>query len=193
MSAQKKKRVPVGRDGRPIVEAETTDEVERDLEDDLDEDCDCPRLDPDDWDRVESDWSDIAFIKGTSTAVLGVPTGFASTRSELIRRAENLGATVPEDAMALIGAGQFRRPVWLEVEDAPEDKEIVRPGGVAFTRLVQAPLGVIKRVVGEAESDARERYGRHPDAVWLWYLTCRACSRARNFETLVVAHYRDHT
>ena len=187
MAEGKRKRVPVGDDGRPIVEAEAPREDEEDLE----EDCDCPRLDPDDWDRVESDWSDIAFLKGTSSAVLGVPTGIEKTRDELLRKAETLGATVPEDAMALIGAGQFRRPVWLEVEDAPEHKDIVRPGGVAFTRLVEAPLGVIKRVVGEVEADAREKYGRAPDGVWLWYLTCRVCSRARNFETLVVAHYRD--
>jgi hypothetical protein len=188
MTTPKRKRVPVGKDGQPVVASDVESEEEQ--EEDAEE-CDCPRLDPDDWDRVESDWSDIAFLRGSSTAVLGVPTGFAATRGELARRAGELGATVPDDAMALIGSGQFRRPVWLEVEGAPEQKDVVRPGGVAFTRLVEAPLGVIKRVVGEVEADAKERYGRAPDAVWLWYLTCRVCSRARNFETLVVAHYRD--
>ncbi len=190
MTERKRKRVPVGDDGRPVVEAGPT---ASDADEAPEEDCDCPRLDPEDWDLVESDWSDIAFLRGTSTAVLGVPTGFEKTRDELIRMAESLGATVPEDAMALIGAGQFRRPVWLEVEDAPDHKDVLRPGGVAFTRLVEAPLGVIKRVVGEVESEATERYGREPDATWLWYLTCRVCSRPRNFEVLVVTHYRDGT
>ncbi len=188
MTERKRKRVPVGDDGAPVLQA---DDAPDEGGGEPEEDCDCPRLDPQDWDRVESDWSDIAFLKGTSSAVLGVPTGFAGTRDELIRRAEDLGATVPEDAMALLGSGQFRRPVWLEVEDAPEHKDIVRPGGIAFTRLTEAPLGVIQKVVRQAESEAKARYDRAPDDTWVWYLTCRACSRARNFEILVVAHYRD--
>ncbi|MGE5595091.1 MAG: hypothetical protein ACM3S1_03535, partial [Hyphomicrobiales bacterium] len=37
------------------------------------ETCNCPHLDPEDWHDVESDWSDIAFIKTATNAVLGVP------------------------------------------------------------------------------------------------------------------------
>ncbi|MGH2626705.1 MAG: hydrolase, partial [Anaerolineales bacterium] len=122
------------------------------------EDCDCPRLDPEDWDRVESDWSDITFLKGSSTAMLGVPTGFASTRDELDRKAREMGATVPQDAMALLGSGRFRRPVLLEVEDAPAHPDIVRPGGVAYTRLVEAPLGVIQKVVKDTETEAKAKH-----------------------------------
>ncbi|MEX1103986.1 MAG: hydrolase [Dehalococcoidia bacterium] len=188
MTQRKRKRVPVGDDGQPVLTA-----AEPVAEDDaeLPEECDCARLDAEDWDRVESDWSDIAFLKGSSSAVLGVPTGFAGTRDALMRRAEEIGARVPADPMALLGSGQFRRPVWLEVEDAPGHKEIVRPGGVAYTRLVEAPLGTIGKLVREAEMEARVKYGRSPDSTWLWYLTCRVCSKERNFETLIVAHYRD--
>jgi hypothetical protein len=190
MTERKRKRVPVGDDGRPVGVAEepvTADEVAEDAA----EECDCPRLDPDDWHQVESDWSDITFLKGSSSAVLGVPTGFQGTVGELESRATELGATVPEDAMALLGSGQFRRPVWLEVEDAPDHKDIVRPGGVAYTRLVEAPLGTMGKLVREAEMEARVKYGRAPDSTWLWYLTCRVCSKERNFETLIVSHYRD--
>ena len=188
MTQRKRKRVPVGRDGQPVVAAEEPAPAE-DAEEP--EGCDCPRLEAGEWDRVESDWSDITFLKGSSSAVLGVPTGFASTRGELTRRANELGATVPDDALVLLGSGQFRRPVWLEVEDAPDHKDFIRPGGTAFTRLVEAPLGAMGKLVREFETEARHKYGRAPDATWLWYLTCRVCSRERNFETLIVAHYRD--
>jgi hypothetical protein len=188
MTERKRRRVRVGDDGGPVLEAEAPPEEERG---DEDEQCDCPRLDAEEWDHVENDWNDITFLKGSSSAVLGVPTGFASTRGELERRAAQVGATVPEDAMALLGPGQFRRPVWLEVEDAPEHKDIVRPGGMAFTRLVEAPLGSMGKLVREAEMEARVKYDRAPDATWLWYLTCRVCSRERNFETLIVMQYGD--
>lgn len=189
MTERKRRRVPVGTDGRPMPESVPVSAA--DAEDDEDESCDCPVLEPGDWDSVESDWSDITFLTGTSKAMLGVPTGLRETRDELRERADALPATVPEDAMVLLGEGRFRRPVMLEVEDAPEGSGVTRPGGIAFTRLVEAPLGAIKKAVSAATADAKARYGRSPDDVWVWYLTCRKCSARRNYETLVVAHYRD--
>lgn len=154
-------------------------------------DCACPRLDAEDWHDVESDWSDIAFVRSSTNAVLGVPVGYDTARRELREKAAKLGASVPEDALLLLGSGRFRRPIMLEVENAPAAaKGIERPRGIAFTRLVDAPWGAMQKTVDEARDLARERYGRNPDHLWVWYLTCRQCSRERNFETLVVAHYR---
>ena len=109
---------------------------------------------------------------------------------KLMSRAEQMGV-VPEDAMLLLGPGRVRRPVMLEVEDADTSKRgVVKPGGVAFTRLASAPWGQIKRLMKETKEIARERYGPYPDTVWIWYLTCSICSSEREFETLFVAHYR---
>ncbi len=153
--------------------------------------CDCPILDPADWDDVESDWSDIAFLKTTSTAVLGVPMGFGSARAGLAAGAGKIGATVPENAMLLLGPGRFRRTLLLEVEVAPADtKGVERPGGFVYTRLLPAPWGQMRGQMDATRDAAREKYGRNPDHMWIWYLTCRVCSAARNFETLFVAHYR---
>ncbi len=152
--------------------------------------CDCPRLEREDWDGVESDWSDIAFVKATTNAVLGIPVGYDSVKEDLRNKAEKLGLNVPEDAMQLNGSGKFRRPVMLEVEGAPAGtKGIERPGGVAFTRIFEAPWGQLPKVASQTAKEARERYGREPDNLWVWYLTCRNCSRERNFETLIAAHY----
>ena len=154
-------------------------------------DCDCPRLDRDEWHEVESDWSDIAFVKIGMNAVVGVPIGYAGAKDQLIRKAAKAHATIPDDPMVLLGEGAMRRPVMLEVEDIPEAaKDIERPGGVAFTRLVPAPLGQMKHAVAETKSVAKARYGREPDTIWVWYLTCRVCSSEREFETLILAHYR---
>lgn len=189
MTERKRRRVPVGANGEPVVQP-----VAIPVEDTEDEEwCDCPVLDPEEWDAVESDWSDITFLRATAKAMLGVPTGLGETRKELRARAQAQGATVPEDAMVLLGEGRFRRPVLLEVENASEDTDVARPGGVAFTRIVEAPLGSIQKAVAGAVKDARQRYGRPPDATWVWYLTCRKCSGPRNYETLVVNHYRDRT
>ncbi|MEO6397111.1 MAG: hydrolase [Tepidiformaceae bacterium] len=153
--------------------------------------CDCPRLDADDWHDVENDWSDITFVGMGTTALLGVPVGFAGARSALRARAAKLGLTVPEDAMLLLGAGKFRRQIMLEVEGAePGQKGVDRPGGMAYTRLLPAPWGEMQRVVGETKDAARIRYGKEPDELYVWYLTCRTCSQARQFETLIVAHYK---
>lgn len=158
-----------------------------------DDGCNCPQLDPEDWHEVESDWSDITFLQASTGAVLGVPTGLKDVRDDLRAKALKLGATVPEDAMLLLGEGRFRRPVLLEIEGGTEghEKEVLQPGGVAFTRLVPAPIGGMKKAVDETRRLGRERYGRDPSETWLWYITCRICSRPRNFETLVVAHYPD--
>lgn len=154
--------------------------------------CKCPRLDSDDWHEVESDWSDIAFLRASTGAVLGVPTGYDSARSGLLARAKKLGATVPDDAMLLLGSGRFRRPIMLEVENVPEGAlGVVRPGGVAYSRLVPAPWGRMQQAVDETRDAAREKYGREPDDTWIWYVTCRTCSRERNFETLIIAHYNN--
>lgn len=153
--------------------------------------CVCPRLDAVDWHRVESDWSDITFLKGSVGAALGVPIGWRGVSQGLRAQAGQLGATVPEDAMLLLGEGKLRRPVLLEVEySGPARKEIVHPGGVAYSKLEPAPLGQMKRVVAETVAEARARYGRAPDATWLWYLTCHVCSGDRDFETLILTHYR---
>ncbi|MBE7519363.1 MAG: hypothetical protein HS107_08965 [Thermoflexaceae bacterium] len=153
--------------------------------------CACPRLDPADWHDVESDWSDIAFVKGAVSALLGVPVGYAGARAALEKKARAAGATIPPDAMFLLGSGRFRRPMLVEVEGADRRaKGIHSPGGVAYSRLVEAPWGEMRRVVEETREAAIARYGRRPDSLLLWYLTCRECSRERNFETLVIAHYR---
>ena len=154
------------------------------------ETCDCPELDPADWDGVESDWGDITFVATTVNAVAGVPVGFETARRALFDRAAALGATIPEGAMLLIGEGRFRRPLLLEVENVPDgERDVVRPGGVAYTRLVQAPWGELARAAKQLRAEAVERYGRQPSNIYAWYLTCRACSRERNFATLLVAHY----
>lgn len=152
--------------------------------------CACPHLDAEDWDKVESDWSDITFLKAMSNAVLGVPVGYGQVRDDLRKRAAEIGAIVPEDAMLLNGEGKFRRPVMLEVESAPNTGDVLRPGGLVYTRLIDAPLGSMGKAVDQTNKEARAKYGRAPDDTWVWYLTCRECSKARNFETLIVAHYR---
>lgn len=151
--------------------------------------CNCPVLDRTDWDAVESDWSDITFLSTSVTAVAGVPVGFEAARAALFERAARLGLHVPQDPMLLIGEGAFRRKVLLEVEGEADDRAVVRPGGVAFTRLVEAPWGELKRAARRLREETEARYGRPPADVFAWYLTCRVCSRDRNFETLLVAHY----
>ena len=153
--------------------------------------CDCPVLDPADWHEVESDWTDITFIKTATTALIGVPLGFGGTRAALAKKARDAGVEVPEDAMLLIGAGKFRRPVMLEVEDVAAGKKgIERPGGIVYTRLVSAPWGKMGEEMALTVAEARIKYGREADNTWVWYLTCAKCSGARNFETLFVAHYK---
>lgn len=154
--------------------------------------CSCPHLDHDDWDRAESDWDGIAFLKSSMTVALGVPIGYYRKRREAAERAEAIGATVPDGAMVLLGEGRVMRPMLLEVEDAPEKhRSIVRPGGIAYTQLVEAPPGKVKGIRDTFLADAKRKYGRSPDDFYLWYLTCRECSAERNFETLLVAHYRN--
>lgn len=180
-----KRRVPLNADGLPVRKVDVIPEDAPA--------CDCPRLDKEDWDGVESDWSDVAFVRAKTNAVMGIPVGYDGTRKGLRNKAEAAGATVPEDAMLLNGSGKFRRPVMLEVEAASEGRDIYRPGGIAFTRLFEAPWGDLPKVAERTRKEAAEKYGRWPDDTWVWYLTCRQCSRARNFETLIVAHFRKNT
>jgi hypothetical protein len=154
--------------------------------------CTCPRLERADWHEVESDFSDATFLRTSLTAAMGVPLAYQGARQRLEAEASKIGATVPDDAMILLGEGRFRRPVLLEVEGAkPGTRGLLTLGGVAFSRLVPAPLGQMKQAVADTVAMAIERYGEKPDDVWLWYLTCRICSGPRDFETLILAHYRD--
>lgn len=184
-----RRRIPLDEQGMPVRKEDVP--AEPGEPDAAAGECTCPHLDAADWDEVESDWSDIAFVKAATSAVLGVPVGFDSARDDLRKKAERAGATVPDDAMLLIGSGRFRRPIMLEVEGAgPGAPGIEHPGGFAFTRLLPAPWGELSKVVDLVEKEAATRFGRDPDAMWVWYLTCRLCSRARNFETLILAQYR---
>jgi hypothetical protein len=151
--------------------------------------CDCPQLDFDDWHEVESDWSDIQFLKAALPAVAGVPIGYAGMRQKLAAEAAKLGLTVPDSPMVLLGEGRLRRPVLLEVETGAPHARVVQPGGVAWSRIVPAHFGDMKRLAAETRDMARARYGRDPGALWVWYLTCAVCSEARNWETMFVAHY----
>ncbi len=154
-------------------------------------DCACPRLARDDWHDVESDWSDIAFLRTTVNAVLGVPVGYIGAKTGLEARARKLELSVPADPMVLLGAGRFRRPLLLEVDGAaPGARGVYVPGGVAYTRLVEAPWGQMQKLADEMHDVATEKYGKAPAAIWVWYLTCRLCSHERNFETLLIAHDR---
>lgn len=195
--AQKRRRVRLDDKGRrkepaPAPDEPTPAEAAAEEEPRPPAQCDCPRLDADDWHEVESDWSDIQFLRAHTNAALGVPVGFQKTRDNLREQASAAGATLPEDAMLLLGDGKVRRPVMLEVEDAPEGtKGLVEPGGVAFTVLFEAPWGQLRKLATRARLSAKERLGREPDDLWVWYLTCGECSDERNFESLFVAHYRD--
>jgi hypothetical protein len=153
--------------------------------------CSCPHLDHDEWDVAENDWSDITFLKGTTTAVMGVPVSYSSLTTELREKAAQRGLVIPDDPMVLLGEGKFRRPLLLEVE-APdsETKDIYRPGGFAFTHVAPGPPGKVRDLLSESRKMAKEKYGRDPDAHWIWYLTCRECSGPRDYETLIALHYR---
>jgi hypothetical protein len=154
--------------------------------------CDCPRLDEDDWDNVESDWGDIQFIRTHARAMFGVPIGFDGLRDQLRSLADAAGATIPDDAMLLLGPGRFRRPVLLEVENVdPDAGGVFMPGGVAYSRIMSAPWGEMSKRAKDTKQAARERFGRNPDSLWIWYLTCKDCSSEREYETLFIAHYRD--
>ncbi len=179
MAEPTKRRVPVDKEGQPVGPAPKPETSG----------CDCPILDAEDWHEVESDWSDIAFIRTSLPALAGVPVGYSSIGAKLAEKALALGATVPEDAMLLLGEGKLRRPVLLEVETAGDTAGLEMPGGVAFTRLLHAPFGAMKGLVKETREVSKGRYGREPDNLWIWYLTCTECSEARDWETLFVAHY----
>jgi hypothetical protein len=155
-------------------------------------DCSCPRLAYEDWHDVESDWTDIAFVRTSVNAVLGVPVGYHGAKVGLEAKARKLGFTIPDDAMVLMGAGRFRRALLLEVDGAtPSVRGVFVPGGVAYTRLVEAPWGEMRKRVDEMRDLATQKYGRAPADILVWYLTCRVCSSERNFETLLIAHYRE--
>lgn len=187
--SEEKRRVRIDERGMPVSRQDAEEEEGGAVEDVVD--CACPRLDAEEWDKVENDWSDILFARASTNAVLGVPVGYDGTRNELREIASAAGGTVPDDAMLLVGSGKFRRPIMLEVEDAaPEGKGIFQPGGIAYTRLLKAPWGQLPKLTRATEMEARQKYGRSPDDTWVWYLTCRECSKPRNFETLIVAHYR---
>jgi hypothetical protein len=122
-------------------------------------------------------------------ALGGVPIGFAGARQKLVADARRLGLSVPDSPMVLLGEGRLRRPVLLEVESGATNARIARPGGVAWSRIVPAHFGDMKRLATETRDMARARYGLDPGALWVWYLTCSVCSEARNWETMFVAHY----
>lgn len=155
------------------------------------DECDCPRLEAADWHEVESDWSDISFVRTSVPALAGVPIGYGAVREKLASRAARLGTEVPEDAMLLIGEGRLRREVLLEVEGGEESDSLYHPGGFAWSRLLPAHFGAMKLLARETREMARERYGREPDALYAWYLTCAVCSEARDWETLFVAHFEE--
>jgi hypothetical protein len=184
------RRVPVSRkkSKTPPSESQPTPTPDPEMDEQA-PDCACPHLDAADWHETESDWSDITFIKQMSKAVLGVPLGFNKVRASLEAKAARAGATVPPDAMLLMGAGRFLRPMMLEAEGG-DGSRLTRPGGVAYSRLLPAPWGELTRLLKETVDKATERYGRRPDDTWVWYLTCARCSSERDYETLFVAHYR---
>lgn len=190
-----RRRVPVAKRGAPVARPEfpriPADDAPQsaDVQSPAVSLCDCPRLEREDWHEVESDWSDITFVRSALPAAAGVPLRYNTVRAELAARAAKAGATVPEDAMMLLGEGKFRRPVMLEVEAPAGAAGLQRPGGLIYSRLVPAPMGAMRRAVDETVVQSQVRYGRSPDHVWLWYLTCRLCSGDRDYETLVVAHY----
>ncbi len=191
----RKKRVRLDKKGRPIKpkrEAAQAPAAEPEADEAEEPDCECPYLVVEDWDGVESDWSDIQFVRVHAKAILGVPVGFDNLREKLRKAADEAGATIPPDAMLLLGSGRFLRPVMMEVENAdPSNKNVVMPGGVAFSRVHPAPWGEMGKLAKTTGESARERYGRNPDHLWLWYLTCKECSSQRNYETLFIAHYRN--
>ncbi len=177
------RRVPLDDRGRPIGSRPETEP---------EPDCACPRLDPEEWHEVESDWSGAKFLRGRVWSAFGVPLTYHRAWRGLEERARRHGLPVAEEPMVLLGPGRLARTLLLELaDDAPVTPAVWQPGGFAFSRLVPAPLGAMKRELAATVEEARKRYGRPPDAVWIWYLTCASCSRARNFETLFLAHYRD--
>lgn len=176
-----KRRVRLDGKGEPVAPASPVDDSEP---------CDCPQLDPAEWHEAENDWSDIQFLRTHIKALAGVPMGFTALKSELIDRALASGATVPGDPMILLGEGRFRRPLLIEIEDAPPDLDgLFEPGGFAFTLLEKAPPGTVGKLEKQAREAAAAKYGRQPDHLWLWYLTCGRCSGERDFETLFVSHF----
>jgi hypothetical protein len=184
-SRKRRVRVDAPRPGKQPVAEPAVDEIVEAAE------CACPRLDLDDWHEVESDWSDIQFLKSALTALAGVPIGFAGAREKLANEAVALGMAIPESPMLLLGEGRFRRPVLLEVETEIEHPRLIRPGGFTWSRVLPASFGQIKNLAAETRQKAEERFGRAPEDFWVWYLTCAVCSEARNWETMFVAHYRD--
>lgn len=191
----RRKRVRLDAKGRPVQparEAPSVGVAEEAVDAPPRSDCRCPWLDPADWHDVESDWSDIQFIRVHSKALFGVPVGFDGVRKKLHAVAEQAGATIPDEAMMLLGPGRFFRPLMLEVESADvARKNVVTPGGVAYSRLASAPWGEMRKHATDTIEAATERFGRSPDELWVWYLTCTQCSGERGYETLFVAHYKD--
>ncbi len=196
-----RKRVPVDRRNEPVVDHPTVDEPAVSPDSDherqsqpADPTCDCVDLDPVDWHEVESDWTDITFLPMSVAAILGVPLGYQRMLRQVGEKSRKKGLTIPDGAMMLVGQGRFRRPVLVEVEGpegGPGSPGLVRPGGFAYSRLVPAAYGDLKRRFEETEEEAVARYGRRPDSMWTWFITCRQCSAERDFETLFVAHYGD--
>ena len=80
--SEQMQRVPVEETNQSRRSENTSPQIE--------EDCKCPRLDPDEWNAIESDWNDIRFLRGAAPALFGVPLRFEATRNTLVKTAKQL-------------------------------------------------------------------------------------------------------
>ena len=111
----RRRRVSVDKKNEPVQREVGANDAVDEL------DCPCPALDPGDWHEVESDWSDITFIRLHIPALFGVPLGYGKLKTRAREAAEKIGAVIPLDGMVLMGAGRLIRTVLVEAES--DDKE----------------------------------------------------------------------
>ncbi len=149
-------------------------------------------------------WSKVKHIKGAADAKRGKI--FSKLSKEITLAAKAGGGSPDMNARlrtAILSAKAQNMPNDTidravkkgtgEIEGAAIEEIVYEgygPGGVAFTRLLEVPWGKMKEAVQNTTTEAKAKYGRKPDGLWVWYLTCRECSAARKFETLIVAHYK---
>ena len=144
--------------------------------------CNCPRIDPAEWEGKEFDWENKTFyflpLNYLMYKPLGLPEKIRQLRKYIIDKNYSFSDFIP----ILCNWAPFKGRVMIQIKNPEKYDENIYTFdmGKVFTTVFQGPAKEFRQAVKDFCSQIELNHGIPPQAVLVWYGHCKVCAKEKN-------------
>lgn len=158
------------------------------------EHCYCQKINPQDYHEKEHLWKQPRFFyRVTTRMAFHQPFTYNEDIPMAMAESSSKGYVVKENPLILLKSGLFRGELFVEIQPPRDNKECGQDDscrqlqGRFYSTVVQSPSTRMGKDIDRVMRELKKN-GKKVKDIYLCLLTCPACVRKKENQTMIIAH-----